>query len=61
MEARVAVIIWRLGSNSIIEYHIIAALFGLGCSTVVEIMIDICQVIAAKLVPKYIIIDIEHY
>ena len=41
VEARVAVTIWRLGSN--VEYRTITALFGLGCSTVCEIVIDTCE------------------
>ena len=38
VEARVAVTIWRLATNS--EYRTITQLFGLGRSTVAEIVID---------------------
>ncbi len=43
VEAQVAVTIWRLGSNK--EYRTITR-FGLGYSTVSEIVIDTCPVIA---------------
>ena len=52
VEARVAVTIWRLGSN--VEYRTIAALFGLGRSTVGEIVVDTCEMIATHLMPKYV-------
>lgn len=52
VEARVAVTIWRVATN--VEYRTIAALFGLGRSTVGEIVLDTCEVIAQKLMPKYV-------
>ena len=52
VEVRVAVTIWRLGTN--IEYRTIAALFGLGRSTACEIVLDTCEVIARHLMPKYV-------
>ena len=52
MEARIAVTICRLGSN--VEYRTISALFLLGCSIVGEIVIDICEMVATHLIPKYV-------
>ena len=52
VEARVAVTIWRLATN--IEYRTIAALFGLGRSTVGEIVIDTCEAINTQLMSRYI-------
>ena len=52
VKARVAITIWRLGTN--IEYRTIAALFGLGRSTVCEIVLDTCEVITDHLMPKYV-------
>ena len=52
MEAQVAITIWRLGTN--IEYRTIAALFGLGRSTVCERVLDTCEVIARHLMPTYV-------
>ena len=40
VEVRVAVTIWRLATNT--EYQTIAALFGLGRSTVGEIVLERC-------------------
>jgi hypothetical protein len=48
----VAVTIWRLVTN--IEYRTIGALFGLGHSTVGEIVLDTCEFIVIYLLPKYI-------
>lgn len=52
VEVRVAVTIWRLGAN--VELRTLAALFGLGRSTVGEIVLDTCDAIAIHLLPKYI-------
>ena len=52
VEARVAVTIWKLGTN--VEHRTIAALFGLGRSTVGEIILDTCDTIACKLMPQFI-------
>lgn len=52
VEARVAITIWRLATN--VEYRTIAALFGIGISTVGEIVLDTFDAIANHLVPHYI-------
>ena len=52
VEARVAVTIWRLGSN--FEYRTIASLFGIGRSTIGEIVLDTCDAIANHLLPRYV-------
>ena len=52
VEARVAVTIWKLGTN--VEYRTIAALFGFGRSTVGEIVVDTCDTIAGVLMPQYV-------
>lgn len=43
VEAIVAVMIWRLTTN--IEFHTLAALFQFGRSTIVEIVLDMCEFI----------------
>ena len=57
VEARVAVTIWRLATN--VEYRTIAGLFGLGRSTVGEIVLDTCDAIAIFLLPKYVCVTQE--
>ena len=52
VETRVAVTIWRLGTN--VEYRTLAALFGLGRSTVGEIVLDTCSFIVCHLMPLYV-------
>ena len=52
VEARVAGTIWRLATN--VEYQNIATLFGLGRSTVGEIVIDTCEAINTHLMSRYI-------
>ncbi len=52
VETRVAVTIWWLGTN--IEYRSLAALFGLGRSTVGELINDTCSFIACHLMPVYL-------
>ena len=52
VEARVAVTVWKLATN--IEYCTIAALFGLGRSTVGEIVLDTCCAIVRHLLPRYV-------
>ena len=47
-----AVTIWKLGIN--VEHRTIAALFGLGRSTVGEMILDTCDTIACKLMPQFI-------
>ena len=52
VHVRVAVTVWRLATNN--EYQTIAALFGPGRSTVCEIVLETCQMIARHLLPRYI-------
>ena len=52
VEIRVAVTLWRLATN--VEYRTIAGLFGLGRSTVGEIVLDTCEVITRMLTHKYV-------
>lgn len=52
IEGRVAVTIWRLATNA--EYRTIAELFGLGRSTVGEIVLDTCGAIADHLLMRYV-------
>ena len=51
VQTRVAVTLWRLATNT--EYRTIAELFGLGRSTVCEIVIDTCDALA-KLAPHHV-------
>ena len=52
VEKRVAVTIWKLATN--VEYRTLAALFGLGRSTVGDIVVETCQAIATHLLPRYV-------
>ena len=52
VEERVAVTIWRLATN--VEYRTLAALFGLGRSTVGEIVIDTCKAISDNLFSNFV-------
>ena len=52
VEERVAVMVWRLATN--IEYRTMGQLFGLGRSTIGEIVLETCEVIAEQLLPKYV-------
>ena len=52
VQARIAITLWRLATN--IEYRTLAELFGVGRSTVGEIVLETCKVIAEQLLPKYI-------
>jgi len=52
VEERVAVTIWKLATN--IEYRTLSGLFGIGRSTVCEIVNDTCQQIVLNLLPKYV-------
>ena len=54
MEQRVAVTVWKLGTN--VEYRTSSALFGLGRSTVGKIVIETCNAIVTHLLPKYVTI-----
>lgn len=59
VEARVALTIWRLATN--VEYRTIAELFGLGRSTVGEIVVDTCTAISSHLISKYVKMPIEEH
>ena len=52
VDQQVSVTLWRLATN--VEYRTIAALFGLGVSTVCTIVLKTCDVIAKHLLPHYI-------
>lgn len=52
VEERVAVTIWKLATN--VEYRTLAALFGLGRSTVGMIVLETCQSISSHLLPHYV-------
>ena len=52
LDVQAAVTIWRLATN--IEYRTIAALFGLGISTVCEVVHRTCHTISRHLLPQYI-------
>lgn len=52
VEARVAVTVWKLATN--VEYRTIAELFGLGRSTVGEIVLDTCDAVTKFLLPQYV-------
>ena len=45
------VTLWKLATN--VEYRTIAVLFGVGRSTVDEVVLDTCEVISQHLLPKY--------
>ena len=49
---RVAISIWKLSTN--IEYRTLSELFGIGRSTVCEIVHDTCQHIVINFLPKYV-------
>ena len=51
VEDRVAVTLWRLASNA--DYQSGAELFSLGRSTVCNIFLECCTVIAKKLLPQF--------
>ena len=52
VEQRIAVTVWKLATNA--EYRTLAALFGLGRSTVGRIVIETCDAIATHLLSKYV-------
>ena len=54
VEGRIAITIWRLATNA--EYRTIAELFGLGRSTVGEIVLDTCGAIVDHLFRSYVCI-----
>ena len=49
-----AVTIWRLAIN--VEYRTLSELFGIGKSTVGEIVIETCNAIATRLLHQYVYI-----
>ena len=49
-----AVTLWKLATN--VEYRTLSELFGLGRSTVGEIVIETCDAIAMHLLPQYVFI-----
>ena len=57
MEERVAITLWKLATN--IEYRTLSALFGLGRSTVGEIVLDTSHAIATHLLSQYVRIPQE--
>ena len=57
MEERVAVTIWKLATN--VEYRTLSALFGLGRSTVGQIVLETSHAIATHLLPQYVQIPQE--
>ena len=52
VEVRVAVTIWKLATN--VEYRTLSAVFGLGRSTVGEIVVETCRAIASHLLSQYV-------
>ena len=52
VDQRVAVTIWKLATN--VEYRTLSELFGIGKSTVREIVNDTCKQIVMHLLPKYV-------
>ena len=52
VEERVAITLWRLGTN--IEYRSLAHLFGVGLSTVCVAVHDVCTAIVDNLLQRYI-------
>ena len=52
VEKRVAITLWRLGTN--VEYRTISHLFGVGVSTACVIVHDVCKSIVDVLLRKYI-------
>ena len=52
MEERVAITLWRLGTN--IEYRSIAHLFGVGLSTICVVVHEVCAAIVNTLSSRYI-------
>ena len=52
VEKRVAVALWRLGTN--VEYRTISHLFGIGVSTACNIVHEVCRAIVDCLLSKYI-------
>ena len=58
VEMRGVITIWKLGTN--IEYRTLGALFGLGRSTVGELVLDTCSFIVCHLMPAYVRVPDHH-
>ena len=54
VEEKVAVTVWKLATN--VEYRTLASVFGLGRSTVGEIVLETCEVMTKTLLPRYVYI-----
>lgn len=54
VEKRIAVTLWKLATN--VEYRTIGALFGIGRSTVGNVVLETCAAISEHLLPKYVTI-----
>lgn len=52
VEERVSVTLWKLATN--VEYWTLSSLFGLGRSTVGEIVVETCTAISTHLLSKYV-------
>ena len=52
VETRVAIALWRLGTN--VEYRTISHLFGVGISTACVIVHEVCRAIVDVLLKRYI-------
>ena len=57
VDEQVAIMLWRLATNT--EYRTIAALFGVGISTVCSIVHKTAQIVVEFLLPKYVCIPLE--
>ena len=52
VDKRIAIALWRLGTN--VEYQTISHLFGIGLSSVCNILHEVCKAIVDTLLAKYI-------
>ena len=52
MEKRIAIVLWRLGTN--VEYRTISRLFGVGMSTACNNVYEVCKAVVDSLLNKYI-------
>ena len=50
VEKRVAITLWRLGTN--VEYRMISHLFGVGMSTACNVVHEVCKAIVDSLLDK---------
>lgn len=58
VDEQVAILLWRLATNT--EYRTIAALFGVGISTVCSIVHKLAGIVVQFLLPKYVCIPPEN-